>query len=239
MDVDRTMFSKELRDILRELADTVNVVNATIVPAAGAVPANDADLGTILPLGGGARLYVVFKTDETSRDSQQHAAAVERAARAIRSCARRWNIEDLPELSIHTESTVPRERMIARIQAFLSALCGTQNVVNAAVTLHDKIVTSATPLDELQRERVPFILKRLRAEVGRNRGESSHAEIVGDDLLAQTFWFGAAVIAFFEQPVSEDFLRHRVRMVIRELSGILPSLDDPPQDPAKVEPIPE
>ncbi len=239
MSVDQTMFEKELREILGELADTVSVDSATIVPADGAMAANDEGLSKTRPLGNGATLHVRFKSSESNRDSQQHAAALERAARAIRACARRWGIDTLPAVTIHTTTSVTRERIVDRIGVYLGALCGTRNTLNAAVTLHDEIVASATPLTELQRDRVPFILKQLAAEVERNRGDSSHAELVGEDFLAQTFWFGAALIAFYVEPCSIDFLRHRARMVIRELSGILPSLDDPPRDPAKTQPVPE
>ena len=51
MDVDQTLFEKELREILTELADTVSVESATIVPAGGSVAANDEDRCKLLPLG--------------------------------------------------------------------------------------------------------------------------------------------------------------------------------------------
>jgi len=239
MEVDQTLFEKELRDILGELADTVSIETVTIVASGEPLAANDEELGEIVPLGNGARLYVQFKNRETHRDSQQHAAALERAARAIRACARRWDKGDLPRLSIQSTTSVTNERLIARIETYLRALCAAQNIVNCTVTLHDDVVASASALTELHRERIPFILKQLAAEVDRNRGDSSHAVIVGDDFLASTFWFGAALVTFFDGPVSIDFLRHRSRMVIRELAGILPSFDDPPRDPAKVEPVPE
>lgn len=235
MDADHTLFENELRQILGDLATAVGVDVVAIIPPG---EADTTEAGKRLPLGGGAQLYVRDEPNVNPRTPEQHDAALERTVRAIRACARRWDITELPAVSIAAAPEVPQDRLVERIRTFLSALCATQNVANCVVTLHDDIVTSAEPLTELQRERIPFILKRLGAEADR-RQNSSHAEILGDDLLAQTFWFGAALIAFFNPPIPEDFLRHRIKLVIRELSAILPSLDDPPRDPAKVQPIPE
>jgi len=236
MDADRTLFENELRQILGDLATAVKVDVVAIIPAGESDP-RDSHRGTRLPLGGGAQLYVGDEAAEPPANTEQRAAALERSVRSIRACARRWDISELPAVSIASAPMVAQDRLVGRIRTFLSALCGTQNVANCVVTLHEAIITSAEPLSMLQRERLPFILKRLDAETHR-RQNSSHAELLGDDMLAQSFWFGAALIAFFDAPIPEDFLRHRIKLVIRELSAILPSLDDPPRDPARVQPIP-
>ena len=134
--------------------------------------------------------------------------------------------------------TGSRERIVARIESYLQALSNTQGMVNATVTHRGCPVASACPLTEMQRERLPFTIKRVVAESARATN-SSHADIAGDDFFAQSFWFDACLVAFFDGPYSVDFVRHRARLVTREVSNLLPLLDDPDHDPASTAPIPE
>jgi hypothetical protein len=111
-------------------------------------------------------------------------------------------------------------------------------MVNAAVVRHSELLSSAEPLDELQRERIPFTVKRVNAEAARRRTHS-HAEVAGDDFFAVSFYFDAHLIAFFDGVYALDFVRHRAKLVTRELSHLLALLDEPPVDPAQAMPIPE
>lgn len=223
------MFEDELRQLLLQLCASTGAADAFIVR-----DGKPAEAGVIMvPLGAGARLGLRDAPGETEAVS----TALEHAARALRACSRRWN-EDLPALG--GEPGMPlRARILRRIEVFLAALADTNAAVNALVTVRGKLLTSATPLTELQRERIDFMLRRVDVEVARKVGETSHAELVGDDFYATSFWFGACLVVFFVEPFSLDFIRHRARAVTRELSGLLPDLDEPPRDPARVAPIPE
>jgi hypothetical protein len=221
------MLDAELRQILRELVAEIGADSAAISHRP-----EDAEAGA--PLGNGAYLVV-------SGDSQkaEHDAAVERVVRAVRSCARRWTATRLPDLVVGAGA--PRaNRIRERIETFLRALVADQSAENAIVTLRGEVVAAATEPGELQRERVPFTVKRLEAEAGRGQGKTSHAEIDGDDYYAVSFWYEAALIIFFSAPFSLDFVRHRARRVVAEVSAIIGDIDEPPpQDPAKVAPVPE
>jgi hypothetical protein len=227
------MFEDELRHQLLELCATTGAVDARIVrPQPGTLPPEDAHRA---PLGGGAFLDVVMPpgTDPAAPPS----AAIERTVRALRACARRWDL-DLPVLGGEPEQPL-RVRIIERIERFLGALTAADGATNALVTVRGKLIGSAAALTELHRERIDFLLRRMDAEVSRQVGQSSHGELVGDDFFAISFWYGACLIVFFDRPFSVDFARHRSRMVARELAGLLPDLDDPPRDPARVAPVPE
>ena len=225
------MFHDELRQRLLELCAETGAVDARITHARpGALP--DAGVHRV-PLGVGAYLDVELSAEP----SESQAAAIERAARALRDCARRWELP-LPPLGGEPAAVPMRARIVGRIERFLRALTDVQGAANALVTVHGSLVASALPTEELQRERIDFMLRRVDAEVGRQVGESSHAELHGPDFYATSFWYGACLIVFFDQPFSLDFVRHRARMVTRELASLLPDLDDPPRDPARVAPLP-
>lgn len=223
------MFEDELRQLLLQLCASTGAADAFI-----ARDERLAEDGVItVPLGSGARLAL----RDPVGGADAVGTALEHAARALRACARRWN-EELPALG--GEPGLPlRARILRRIETFLAALADTGGAANALVTVRGRLLTSATPLTELQRERIDFMLRRVDVEVARKVGETSHAELVGDDFFALSFWFGACLVVFFETPFSVDFIRHRARAVTRELSGLLPDLDEPPRDPARVAPLPE
>jgi len=100
-------------------------------------------------------------------------------------------------------------------------------------------VASASPLDELLRDRLHFLTRLVAAEADKNKGKSSHAEVAGEDYFASSFYFGAYLVTFFDGPYSIDFVRHRSKQVRRELTHLLELLDEGPPDPASVAPIPE
>ncbi len=226
------MYEDELHALLIELCAATGAADACIVRP-------DEPLGELdrrsVPLGAGA--YLCLHTIDRAPLTEAQAATVERTARALRACARRWERE-LPELGGEPEQPM-RERIVGRIQAYLSALATSGSAVNALVTVRGRLVGAARPAAALELSRIEFLLRRMDAEVARRVGESSHAELEGDDFFAVSFWYGACLVLFFDEPYSVNFVRHRARMVTRELASLLPELDEPPHDPARVAPIPE
>lgn len=240
------MLRDELRDLLREFAAATGAASVAVVrpedEQAGAEEEDDELAGAAhvasVPVGGGAVLCAWFATPEHPGDDDR-AAALERTARALRACARRWDVSSLPSVAYPQALATDRLRVLERIEGYLRAFANSQHMVNAVVTRSADPVASAEPLGELERERLPFIVKRVGAEAGRRKGESSHAEVSGDDFFATSFYFGAYLIAFFDGPYALDFVRHRARLVTRELSHLLALLDEPPDPPAHEAPIPE
>jgi hypothetical protein len=244
----------ELKEILRELAACTGAVSVAIVyertidvegplpPQADFEPEepsrNADDLELIVPVGGGALLRAHFACPEAERSADGRDAALERAARALRACARRWDAATLPPLALPDAPASSRERILCRISDYLRAFSNSPSMVNAALVRRCEVVASAEPLSELQRERIPFTVKRVNAEAARRRA-TSHAEVAGEDFFAVSFYFDAYLIAFFEGPYALDFVRHRARLVTRELSHLLALLDEPPVDPAQAAPAPE
>ncbi len=226
------MYEDELHALLIELCATIGAADACIVRPDE--PLGELD-GRSVPLGGGA--YLCVHTVGAVPLTEAQAAAVERTARALRACARRWERE-LPELGGEPEQPM-RERIVGRIETYLRALATSGGATNALVTVRGRLIGAAKPAADLELSRIEFLLRRMDAEVGRRVGESSHAELEGDDFYAVSFWYGACLVVFFDQAYSVNFVRHRARMVTRELAALLPELDEPPHDPARVAPIPE
>ncbi len=244
------MFEDEIQQLLAELVGGTGAIAAAIALAADpplpvhpgddptSADAEPAELREV-DLGSGTTLRLWFRTAAVGGQGDERGAAAERAARALRACARRWQRDRLPTVRYPTEPITPRARVRARIERYLEALAAAQNTANALVTLHGDIIGSARPCQELHRERVPFIVKRVAAEAGRKKGESSHATIEADDFFASSFWFDACLIIFFTGPYALDFVRHRARLVVREISGLMAELDPPPGDPAHAAPRPD
>ena len=236
------MLHDEVRELLRELATAVGAARVDIVHAPEMTEVVDAELGPRrVPLGNRSYLEIelaqAHATAPGSREAE-HAAAVERTVRALRAAARRWQTERLPEMGLSAGEIAPHDdRVRERITGFLEALAGTQRARVVAVTLQGRVVASSVALDELERERLPLLLRRVAAAAGRQTGRS-HAEIADPDVYLASFWFDACLIAFFSGPYAVDFFRHRARLVIRELSLLLPMLDEPPPSPAKIAPLP-
>lgn len=234
------MLRDELRELLREFAVTTGADFVAVVRPEGdersEAGAPETDVRAV-PVGGGAILSASFAAPEQPGDDDR-AAALERTARALRACARRWDVATLPPVAYPETRTTDRARVLERIRSFLRAFAASQNMRNALVTRDATTVVSAEPLGELDRERIPFIVKRVEAEATR-QSSSSHAEVSGEDLFAVSFYLDAHLIAFFDGPYALDFVRHRARLVTRELSHLLPLLDDPIDDPAASAPIPD
>jgi hypothetical protein len=251
----------ELRQLLRELATATGAVSVAIahpdlpdVPElsglrlidgaeSAATELRSATTHNIsVPVGGGAVLRAGFPCAEEHPDPNGRAAALERAARALRACARRWDVGTLPPLAFPETTRSPRGLILSRVRSYLEALTGSLGMDNAVVTLHGRVLASAQPLGELHRAQIPFTVRRVAVEAGRRRSArppSSHADLAGDDFYALGFWYGGCLIGFFSRPYSADFVRHRTRLVTRELAHLLSLLDEPSHDPVQTAPRPD
>lgn len=190
-------------------------------------------------LGNGAYLYVDLSGALTPGDRDSDPAlALEHSARALRACARRWGADRVPAVALGGSSSPDPDRVETRIAAFLQALVNVQNAVNVVVARRGRVVASAVKLAEEHLASIPFTHRRLAVEAEK-KSDSSHAELVGDDYYAVSFWYDACLVAFFSAPYAVDFVRHRARLVTRELSHLLPLLDEPPPSGTSVAPIPE
>lgn len=235
------MFKEELRDLLRELCAATGAAAAAIAsrpldPASGD-PAR-APVALSCAVGGGSRLIAWFDAVEAPPDPNGRAAALERTARAIRALARRYDLAELPAAVFPSQGRTSPARALERTQAYLGALVASLGMKAAVVTRRAAMVVSAGVLDELDRDRVPFTVRRVQVEADRQRGKTSHAELTGADFYAVSFWYDACLVCFFSAPFSIDFVRHRARQVTRELSQLLALLDDPDLDPIQVAPPP-
>lgn len=240
------MFEDELQEVLRDVRSQLGAARVAIVRDApepqpvGAEADDSAGSGVhSAPLGGGAFLRAEF-AGNSDHGGQGRQAAMERAARLLRTCARRWDASEIPALDLPQGGGPTTERARDRVRRFLQALCNTEHAANALVHYRGEIITSAHELEELHRDRVPFTVRRVAAEAARLRGQTSHADISGDDFYAVGFWFDASLVVFFTGSYSLDFIRHRSRLVTRELAALMPLLDDdpPPGSPHQA-PVPE
>jgi len=236
----------ELRQLLRELAGATGAVSVAIAhpdsPTDGSEE-DDARGGALhsmsVPVGGGAVLRAGFLCAEEPPDPNGRAAALERTARALRACARRWDVATLPPVAFPDTARSPRSLILARIESYLRALVASLGMDNTVVTLRGRIVASARPLGELHRAQIPFTVRRVAVEADRRRGASSHAELAGEDFYALSFWYGGCLVGFFSRPYASDFVRHRTRLVTRELAHLLSLLDEPSHDPVQTSPLPD
>ncbi|MEM9487639.1 MAG: hypothetical protein AAGC55_00775 [Myxococcota bacterium] len=245
------MLENELRDLLRELTESIGALSASVVHVRSAAEAREIEDGEarrppvhevlVAALGSGAFLRVVVPAQPSERSGDdgegERARAIEQCSRALRACTRRWNEPRVPVVTLNASSIPVRERVEVRIAEFLKALANTQHALNAVVAVHGKVVASASTLAADEGASIPFTQRRLAVEASRR--QRSHAELVGEDYYAVSFWYGACLLVFFSKPYAVDFIRHRARLVTRELSSLLPLLDDPPPSGAQVAPHPE
>ena len=230
-------FEDQLDDILRELVREPGVI-AVALGKTGEDPfAGETQGGELRrsALGAGAELVVLVT------EADEHPGvpgAIERASREIRALTRMFQREP-PVLSMLGRAPRTRHALLARIARYLDAFAATQGAAGVALLRGAQVVATGGQIDAARLDRLAFVRKRVDAEAEKQRGKSSHAEVHGDDVFACSFWFDAYLVAFFEGAYALDFVRHRVRLVTRELAAILPHLDEPPDAPAKLNPLPE
>lgn len=224
------MLDAEVRTILRDLVADAGLRHAEITdqPEAGTgLPSRT------VPLGG--NLFLRVSVGTRSPRAEDLEAAVERAARALRTAARRWTAE-LPTISVGGGQD-RGAKVSDRIAAYLQALAAMQHADNALVVHRGHLLASARPVGELEMARWPFIARRAAAAVDKTSG-SSHAELADPDFYALTFWYGATLIVYFTGAYAVDFVRYRARRVVRELADLLPELEPEPTAPVQVQPPP-
>jgi len=226
----------EVKSILRELLTATGGTAASIVPANGEHTA-EGDQARTAPLGGGIelRLELGDRAADAGGPGIELAAAIEHAVRALRAAARRWEAA-LPEVAIGSAPVTGHERAMARITSYLEALASVQHARNACVVVDHRLIAWARTPEALDEARWPLLERR--AEAAAPPGESSHGELADPDAYAATFWYGAALIVYFAGPYGLDFVRHRARLVTRELALLLPLLDPGPTAPAHRLPVP-
>lgn len=231
------MLEAALKEILRELAAAAKAERVALVPSGAGATVDDPGAGPVrrdVPLGGKAVLRIEGGEAPGEIGLPQ---LLDQAARSVRACLRRYQADEPPALSWPDPATAPRDRVLARIRTYLRALLSCQGMRNAVVLHHGAVVTSAEPLADRHRARLAFTTRRVDAEAARADG-TSHADIVDDDCYATSFYYDAHVVAFFDAPYSADFVRHRVRLVTRELAELLGMLEPDPGDPADSAPRP-
>lgn len=233
------MIEVEIRDVLQALLTETGSRSAAIVDDDGpsGVPTKRR------PLGGDRTLQVELATrtpkespDEGERSEQALSidALLETAVRQLRALARRWNVEQLPLLKVPPGTASP-ERVIHRIEAFLRALSGSASARNVLLVRRGQLIAAAAVVDELWASRTSFLARRAAAA---STARSSYGEVIDPDAYAMTFFYDAVLIVVIDAPYAVDFLRHRCRMVTRELALLLPMLDPEPATPAAVRPPP-
>jgi len=102
-----------------------------------------------------------------------------------------------------------------------------------------EVIAAARSVDESTAARLPLITRQVEAAGAalHERGQG-HGEIAGEDVYAVSFWYGACLLVFFTRPYAVDFVRHRAKLVTRELAELLGMLDTGPEAPASILPRP-
>jgi len=227
-------FEVEARDILRELLREPGALAASLGAPPPPLDVPGAVEKRASLLHGAELLVAVADTAPTSLD-----AIVERAARDLTTRLRLFQVTEVPSIWVPGAAPRSREALLRRVQQLLDALASMHGAVAAVLGYRTDVLAAAGDLDESRRDRLPFLRRRIDAEAARRRGKTSHAEIVGEDVYARSFWFDAYLWVYFGgEGWPEDFVRHRSRQVIQKLCAILPYLIDGPPASAQVKPLP-
>jgi hypothetical protein len=189
-------------------------------------------------LGMGCLLCATFHTREQPDAPQSRAQLLEQSARAMRARMKTEGLGAWPLLALPLDRPDPRRLILARMQQFLQGLADTSSLRQVALTCRGTLTASAFTISELDESRLDLLLRQLDLACDHTVG-TSHGELVQNDIYAQSFWFGAALIGFADKPYAEDFVRHRFKQVARELSHLLAMLDGDPDTPVKIAPPPE
>jgi hypothetical protein len=214
----------EVRAALQELVEEIGAVSARIV--------EHDDLRTGVPartlaLGGGEYLRVELST-RRNREADVE-AAFHRITRQLRAIRRRWEVAQLPEVSVASGNQPANDRITERIEGYLRALAGVDRASNAFVTRGTQLIAAARKPDDVEATRWPFLARRALAT---HAPHSSHGEVIDPDAYAMSFWYDAALVVLLAEPYALDFIRYRARQVARELANLLPLLDPDPVTPA-------
>jgi hypothetical protein len=227
------MLEDEITELLREFMAASHADAVQIIPENQSLPLHSQ----CAKLGMGCLLCAIFHTREAPIATQSRSELLERSARALRACVKEDGVPRWPLIRLPTETPDPRRLMLARIQQFLQGLVDSSELYQVALTCRGRLVASAYPLEEIDESRLDLLMRQLDVASDETIG-SDHGELVRDDLFAQSFWYGAALFGFANQPYAVDFVRHRCTHVARELSHLLTMLDDDPDEPAKIAPKP-
>lgn len=242
------MIDDEIREILQALLTDTGSLSAAIVADDGhsGVPTKRRPLGgdrtlqvelptrSPKPAADGDGASVGDRSAERSEGPLAIDAVLELAVRQLRALARRWNVAQLPLVRMPPGNASP-DRVRARIVSFLRALAGTASAHNAMLVRRGQLVASASPVDEAWASRLSFLARRAAAA---GSARSSHGEVVDPDAFALSFYYDAALVVAIDAPYAVDFLRHRCRMVSRELALLLPMIEPDPETPAALRPLP-
>lgn len=210
--------------LLSELLAHLGARRIAVVPAGAPSPPLGVGGVRTLPLGGGARLEV--ELGAIGRADDEVDRALEEAVRALRHLARDHRAP-LPAVAVTSAGPV---RILDRIRAYVHALGELHGAHNAILVVRGEVVVARRDPDPLERSRLELILRRLDA-TARHKG-SSHADLADADAFSLSFWHHAALVLYFGGPYPVDFVRHRTRLVARELQELLPDLDPEPEAPA-------
>lgn len=216
----------EVRAVLADLLDRLGARRISVVPPQGTPPPLGPGGLRTLPLGAGARLEV--ELGAIGRADEQVDRALEEAVRALRQLARDHHAT-LPAVTVHGAGPV---RVLDRIRAYVLALGELHGAQNAILLVRDEVLVASRDPDPLERARLELIGRRLEATARQRR--TSHADLADADAFSLSFWHRAALVLYFAGPYPVDFVRHRTRLVARELSELLPDLDPEPSAPAVV-----
>jgi len=233
------MLEQELEELLRIHLATTGASTMRITRKSGSLREHESRT----KLGSNAFLVASFAQPEAAGPQPGRLELLERAARALRACLREYQEAgkaSWPEMVFPlAESAVqePRRLITARIQQFLKALVDSSPLHQEVLLLRGKLVASACPLDAFEEAQLDLLARQLDKANDAATG-TAHAELVRPGLYAHSFWYGAALIGFCRGEYSVDFVRHRNKMVARELVGLLEMLDGGPDKPVKQAPPP-
>ncbi|MFH0902067.1 MAG: hypothetical protein V2A73_15665 [Pseudomonadota bacterium] len=228
-------FEDEIDDILRQLLRSEGVMAAAVLPqGVDSISALVEEGGTMrrIPLAGNAELAVLVANEAKGSIDRR----IDQTAGKLASCIRRWQEEHFPEMRLIGRARRSRAMLVCRIGRLLEEFVNLFQA-NAAIVVRQDVLAMGGRLSEEQRQLIPALSARVDAAAAQAR--SSHGEISDGDLYGRSFWFGAYFFCFFERPYSVDFVRHRSRAIAREISSILPFLNEEPPCPALALALPD
>ncbi|MBL4633996.1 MAG: hypothetical protein JKY56_08990 [Kofleriaceae bacterium] len=227
------MENAELEELLRELLSDSSAERVYIRIAKETRSPHEL----FASLGRGAIVVAEFAASENFLSFQSRQEHLERYSRRIRACALRLEIEQFPELEFPNQNPDPKRLIVARIQQFLVGLVDTSELYQMVLLRSGQLIASAHPVDDLDSERLDLLHRQLSAAAQQSAG-SAHGELVQPRLYGLRFWHGASLLGFSRANYSLDFVRYRSKMVSRELAHLLSMLDNGPDSPGAIAPIP-